>query len=541
MEKHATRWAASLALLLPVILFYLAECLRGDGRTFTGFIQADQPSYMADARAYFQGGFHLFYGNPYSPDPDTPRIYFQIHLLLLGIFQRLTGWDPGVVYVLFGFVAGVVCIRVAMALYEELAGLRSTADWLGLVLFIWGGGVLELMGLACHVLAPGGGGIFTDVLAFDPMEGWWFLNVGRNLVYPTESYYHALAFGLILVTLRGNFRAAIALGLVLALSHPFTGLEMLLAVTVWGGVESMVLKNRAVPFLFAGTMAYLVFVHLLYYVVVLNMFTEHRVVFAQWSLAWTESALTALGADFLVGLLAFWAVRSRELAREVFSQPGARLLAAWFVVALILVHHDLFFPPKQPLHFTHGYTWAALFLLGAKPLRRLLESILAWRAGVRRWAALALIFGLGLSDNVLWFGFQATASLTTRWGWFPGHAFALDAADRDLFRWLRDRPEPHTEVLICTDPSRFMVYLGITYTDYRGWAPHNATTPYAVLRKREVTDFIEKGTPAPGWKGKAIMLILPKSQTEAAARYGVAASQPLFENSEYRAYRIEYR
>src|ERR1700677_1648254 len=123
VRRGAVRWAASLALFLPVILFYLCECWRGDGRRFSGFIQYDQPSYMADARAYFQGGFHLFYGNPYSADPDTPRIYFQIHLLLLGLVQKVTGWDPGFVYVLFGLVAGLACIRVAIALYEDVAGL----------------------------------------------------------------------------------------------------------------------------------------------------------------------------------------------------------------------------------------------------------------------------------------------------------------------------------------------------------------------------------------------------------------------------------
>ena len=233
-RRGAVRWAASLALFLPVIVFYLCELLRGDGRSFTGFIQYDQPSYMADARAFFSGGFHLFYGNPYSPNPDTPRIYFQIHLLLLGLVQKVTGWDPGVVYVLFGFWAGLVCVRVAMALYEEVAGLRSRADWLELVLFVWGGGILELMGLGYHAVTQGTS-LFKDVFAFDPADGWWFLNLGRNLVYPTEAYYHALALGLILVTLRGNFRAAMALGILLMLSHPFTGLQMLLVVAVWGG------------------------------------------------------------------------------------------------------------------------------------------------------------------------------------------------------------------------------------------------------------------------------------------------------------------
>ena len=511
-HQRARRWAASLALFLPVIALYVCEYLRGDGRCFTGFIQYDQASYMANARAYFDGGFHLFYGNPYSPDPNTPRIYFQIQLLLLGFVQKVTGWDPGVVYVLFGFVAGVICIRVAMALYEDVAGLRTRVDWLGLVLFIWGGGILELMGLGSRSL-----------FAFDPAGGWWLLNLGRNLVYPTEAYYHALALGLILVARRGNFRAALALGILLMLSHPFTGLQMLLVVTVWAGLESVLLKNRAVPFLFAATMAYLVFLHLLYYVVLLNMFEEHRVIFAQWSLAWTESALTAFGADILVGLLAIWTMRTRAF----FSQPGTRLLAVWFVVSILLAHHDLLFPPKQPLHFTHGYSWCALFLLGVGPLRRLLETILSWRI---RWAAMALLLGLAFSDNAIWLGFQGT---------HLEPALTLDQSDRELFRWLNQRPEPHTELLLSRNSRLPLTFLAMTYTDYRGWAAHYATTPYALEHTREVDDFFNMGKPSPGWSGKAVLVILSKSELSQPIKES-SWGEPIFQNTDYEVYRIDY-
>ena len=108
------------------------------GTTFTGFIQYDQPYYMADARKFFDGGFHFLYGNPFSPDPGTPAIYFQIHLFVLGWIEAVTGCDPGVLYVIFGFVAALACVRVALALYEQVGGLGTPTQWVGLVLFIWG-------------------------------------------------------------------------------------------------------------------------------------------------------------------------------------------------------------------------------------------------------------------------------------------------------------------------------------------------------------------------------------------------------------------
>jgi len=514
VRHRALRWTVCVALFLPVIALYLCEYARGG---FTGFIQYDQASYMADARAFFQGGFHPFYGNPYSPDPNTPRIYFQIQFLVLGLVQKATGWDPGLIYVLFGLVAGVICIRVAMALYEDVAGLRTTVDWLGLVLFIWGGGILELMGLACH-----------QPLAFDPAGGWWFLNLGRNLVYPTEAYYHALALGLILVTRRGQFRAAIALGIVLLLSHPFTGLQMLLVVTVWAGIESVLLRNRAVPFLFAATMGCLVFVHLLYYVFLLNMFEEHRVIFAQWSLAWTEPLLTSVGADLLVGLLALWAILTR--GRELLAQPGARLLAAWFVVAIALAHHDLIFPPKQPLHFTHGYSWCALFLLGVGPLRRTLETVLSWRMPARVMM-MAFLFALAFSDNLIWLSLQIAV---------PNHSLRLNDADRDLLRWLTQRPQPHIELLVSTNSNPPLTFLAMTYTDYRGWAAHYATTPHALERSRQVDEFFKLGQPVPEWSGKSLLILLQKSEIPKTA-IGTSWGQPIFQNQNYQAYRIDYR
>jgi hypothetical protein len=538
-RESALRWAASVALMLPVIVLYAAEYLRGDG--FTGFIQYDQPSYMADARKYFDGGFHLFYGNPFSPNPDTPAIYFQIHLFVLGLIEKVTGWDPGAVYVLFGFAAALACIRVAMALYEEVAGLRTTAERIGLVLFIWGGGMLALMGLAYHAI-PGHGGLVSDLFRFDPDGGWWFLNLGRNLVFPTEAYYHALALGAILTAMRRNFRGTLALGFLLLLSHPFTGLQFLLILGVWAVGESLVLRNRAVPFLFAGTITFLLFLHLFYYVVLLNLFPEHRALFAQWSLAWNEPAVTALGADILVGLPAIWAVRNGKLARDVLSHPAKRLIVTWFVIALLLAHHDLLFRPRQPLHFTHGYTWIALFLLGAGPLVRLIESALGRKRALFRACAVGLILAVGFSDNLAWFGLQIAGALTPRWGAMslPDDAFVTDPSEREVFRWLMQRPEPHTELLVATDPDSTVPYLATVYTDYRGWYTHLASTPLAAQRRQEVFDYVRTGTIAPGWKGRSLLLIASRSAADRPAdvsRWGAV----LFENKAYRIFRVDIR
>src|ERR1700677_5134191 len=395
------RWLVSLALLLPVILLYAANYLRDDGSSFTGFIQYDQSSYMADARKSFDGGFHFLYSNPFSPDAHSPGIYFHAHLFVLGLIRALTGADPGTIYVIFGFFAALVAVRVAMALYEEVAGLESTAQWMGLVVFIWGGGVLAITGLLFH-LARGSGWheTVTDLFHFDPGEGWWFLNFGRNLVFPTEAYYHALAFGAVLAAMERRFRISLWLAVLLSFSHPFTGLEFPLILVAWCGVEAIATGKRSIPFAYGTLLICVLAFHLFYNLGLLNLFPEHVEVFRQWSLPWNVPLSAWLPADLLVGGLALWALSTQF--KKMMAMPANRLLLTWFVVAFILSHHDLILQPRQPLHFERGYVWTPLFFLGIQPLLGLLRSVLGIRNASLRFSTAALILLFLLSDNIAW-------------------------------------------------------------------------------------------------------------------------------------------
>jgi hypothetical protein len=513
VSPGALRWWVSLALLLPVIALYACEYGRGDGTSFTGFIQYDQPYYMANARKFFDGGFHFLYGNPFSPDPHTAAIYFQVHLFALGLVQAVTGCDPGLLYVIFGFVAALVCIRVAIALYEQVAGLGSPAQWAGLVLFLWGGGVLALTGMAYHLFSGSSAETTaTDLFHFDPAQGWWFLNLGRNLVFPTEAYYHALALGVVLMAMRSNFRVALWLALLLSLSHPFTGLQFLLILLAWSGWEIIFLKNRAIPFTFPAMLFALLFFHLAYNVYLLNLFPEHRALFLQWSLAWTEPVSAVIPADILVGFFAWRAMRTWKLAVALFSSPANRLLLAWFVVSFVLVHHDLLATPRQPLHFSRGYTWIPLFLLGVQPLLGMLENCFSMGNRLLRLAALGTVFFIGLSDNLAWFGLHAAMAVAPRFGItrLGEDGFRLTSSDRDLYQGLMKRSGGHDELLVTPDQYSSRIYLAMVYTDYRAWFSHYASTPFASMRRQEVVDYFQTGKLPSGWQGRSILLILPK-------------------------------
>ena len=70
---------------------------------------------------------------------------------------------------------------------------------------------------------------------------------------------------------------------------------------------------------------------------------------------------------------------------------------------------------------------------------------------------------------------------------------------------------PHDALLITPDADTSVVYLAMTYTDYRGWYSHYDVTPFAGQRRRELADFFQTGAVPSRWQGRTLLLILPKA------------------------------
>ncbi len=98
---------------------------------------------------------------------------------------------------------------------KSSVGIRF-AKKLGLVCFFWGGGVLSLLGLAIGHFT--GTPFAKAALLFDPADGWWTLNFGRNLVLPTEAYYHGVFLLAILMLSRKRTGWTLALAALLSIS-----------------------------------------------------------------------------------------------------------------------------------------------------------------------------------------------------------------------------------------------------------------------------------------------------------------------------------
>lgn len=229
-----------------------------------------------------------------------------------------------------------------------------------------GGGLLTLAGLV-YCVASGSG--IREIFRFDPAEGWWFLNLGRNLVYPVEAFYHVLFLACILMVVRERYAAALGAAALLSLNHPFSGVQLLLVLLAWAAVERAFIRNARVPSYFLWGVGVALGAHLGYYMGYLNTFPEHRALFEQWKgTNWLLQADSFVPAYALVAATAFWRARRSDLAGRVFQAPRNRLFLVWFLVSFGLANHEFAIDSIQPVHFTRGYIWIPLFLLGAPAL-----------------------------------------------------------------------------------------------------------------------------------------------------------------------------
>ncbi|MBV8232760.1 MAG: hypothetical protein JO329_22485 [Planctomycetaceae bacterium] len=538
---------------------YLVHLLPTPGWRPTGFIQPDMASYMANAREHFDNDrFQLLYGNPFSPSYETRSIYFQPMTLVLGLAWRLSGRDPGLVFTMFGVLAAWSCARVAVALYREVVGLEAWPHWLGLLVFFWGGGLLVLAGLA-HSLVTRGTLDQLDLFAFDPGDGWWFLSFGRNLIFPTEALYHALFIGSILCICKRRLRRAAVLALLTSISHPFTGAELLAILVAWAFLEVEFLRSRVIPRRFLVTLVGILAFHGAYYLVFLRGFDEHRQLMEAWKIPWLLEASSFVPAYILVGSLATWSFRRYPLARRYFATPRNRLFLVWFLVAFAMANHEFAIRPIQPLHFTRGYEWMALFLMGANTLITLFAA-LPRRLGIGPGAlGITLLVAILVLDNALWLarfpqialrfgrreqealcvqsptGFRFSAGKGDLLHWT---GFRISSDMDDLFEWMSG-PENRGSLLLTRDP--YLGYLASVYTPLRSWVGHVFNTPNFPVRMAEVEDLFREGKIKDYWAGRTVLILfdrgsMPGQEPDWLKQRG---SQQAFRNDSFQVFRIK--
>lgn len=442
----------------------------------TGFIQADMPYYSANGRAVFERGNGGLYPNAYDPDPAAPVIYFHWFVWLLGFGIVKLGLDPGFQFVALGTTSAILCAWVTLRLVRSVLPESQLLRLLYLAT-MWGGGLFCLAAAAQNARA--GLPLLHDLFRHDPAGGDWCLNWGRNLIYPTEATYHLLMALCWLGLIECRWLAALGSGVALAATQPFTGLQALFILGAWSGLR-LVSNPSATRLVRCLAVAAALAAFAGYYGLYLESFPQHRALRQEWSLDWSLTARAeilgyGLGASLALG---------RVIADQGRIGRTGCVLATAFLVSFLLVNHDRFVAPRQPLHFTRGYVWMPLWLLALPLVQRTLVRLRTQMPA----PVFAGVVGLGaavlVSDNV--------AFVAGRWR-APHQGFYLSSAERDLFARL-DR-QALTGVLLCPDGK--VSYLSAVYTPMRPFGGHPFLTPDYARRLDEMRAFFEHAQGGP--------------------------------------------
>ena len=456
-DFNAPKIFALLAVSLIPFLAIPAAHVLSDPSTATGFFHYELPYYVANGRAAFERGNGLFYPNPYDSSADAPQIYAHWLPWLFGFATSVLGFDPGDVILLFTVAAAVLFAFATRHLINwRISDPKLQAA--GFLLAMWGGGLFAIAGVAFAG--------FSNALRYDPGDGMWFLNWGRNALFPTEAIYHSLVAFCWVAELRERRFAANIFLLLLATTHPWSGLELLLTINLWRGLQWLKFRDgdSLQQLIFSATV---LFIFLGYYKIWLPSFPSHAELQNVWELDWSVSWLTAGLAwlPLLIPALIHVASRVRE---SDFSNPDQFLVCA-FTVAAGLALHDRIIKPVQPIHFTRGYVWMPLFLLAVPTFatwwQQLVRSQPTWNG---RRAIAALCVAVFVFDNFAFSLIQTRKQLS-------GDGFHLTHHKRALLLELEQHAATSRSVVLTE--SQQLNYLLPAYANARPWLGHLFNTP----------------------------------------------------------------
>lgn len=469
--KRAGNVTLLLIAVLPFWVIPIAHVV-SDRETATGFFSYELPYYVANGRAAFERGNGVLYPNPYDPSVDSPSIYVHWLPWIFGYCTAKAGCDPGALILVATFLASIGLawttrrfVQYRMATVSEAGSANAV-----FLLAMWGGGLLAVAGSLVGFAF--GTSWFESVLRYDPGSGLWFLNWGRNAVFPTEAVYHCIAVMCWLFEIRERRTAANVALLLLATTHPWSGLELLLTINLWRTVRLLNDRNTVAVVQLAVSGG-LLLAFLGYYKVWLPTFPQHAELQNVWELNWSVAWTSAAMAYLPVVIPAFLTVRS-HIQLRTFNRTEQFLVCA-FCVAAGLAFHDRLIKPVQPIHFTRGYVWMPLFLLAIPKFLQWWRD--AWQHSTAARAMIVLCLVLFVSDNLTFSIVHARRHMALTEGLY------LDPAEQLLCEELHISDSTASRIVM--SESATLNYMLPAYANVRPWLGHKFNTPKFPGRERK--------------------------------------------------------
>ncbi len=444
----------------------------------TWFYTYDMPYYLANARQYVDGEYNgLFFVNPYDYADSSPAIYFQPVTYLFGVLLNLDWVNPGLAFAVFGILMSLAGFYVLQYLLDEYYKIDGILRIYLLCLTAWGGGILVISSIVYSFLRLPG----IELFLFEPSEGWWGMNLGRNFILPTEAFYHVIVLLIYFSILRKYHYTTLILTLLLAISHPFTGIQYSLITLVWICIERFIVHDKGINRLKIALYTTPLLFCIMYYLVYLPSFPSHQVIMNQWQLNWKVPWETMLGAYTPVALLALIAMTGNKSGTTFLQNPFNRFLLVCILINITLVNHELFVSkPIQPAHFTHGHLWTPLFLLSLPLIVKTVNIIKDKKNNITAILAAGLFGTIFLSDNFFWIYKQYSEP-------YKEHMLTVDQTE--IINYLNTRTD--NPVVISNDFN--FGYLSTAYTSVSPYFGHKFNTPFAKKKFEELSRQFKTG------------------------------------------------
>ncbi|MBX7247324.1 MAG: hypothetical protein K1X53_17655 [Candidatus Sumerlaeaceae bacterium] len=328
----------------------------------------DQFVYMSLARAIWRSPNGFTYEYPFQLFWPAPAVMLQFPLVLVAWMGRLFGLPMG-----FELARILGCAGTGAALGAMAARLCPAGSWRRwfCVLTLLGGGWFAwiAVGHAFRISGPGGLTEWWEYMPYAMGQLYsWLPFVFQNIVYPMEPLYHAIVLGGLALLILGRPGLALAVGLAVWFSHPFSAAVLSSAAMLYWFLRLIISRCQGKP---AGLhlggvcivqlIAWILIsaIGLAYYRIFLEQWPIYRALNAQHQVA-SVSPLTpwqavGLFGPFLPALL--WSVASPSGRRHVWHHPGWAVLGSLAVAQAALLFHGALLRTEatQPFHFNRGY------------------------------------------------------------------------------------------------------------------------------------------------------------------------------------------
>lgn len=451
----------ALLLLIPVIFYYSMHFLHpriNPNHIATGFIQYDQPSYVANSLEYKKSeNWHIAFSMPYLETHQKEPIYFFPQLFLIGNLAKISPFSPTAIFLVFGFVFAYLGILKIIQLIELVAPQANKSHLRLLqILAVWGGGFLFLPGIVYTLISSNGDIAWSikNCFLFDPGDGFWMLNMGRNFIYPMEALYHYLFVSVIISIYKKNYLKSSLIASILVFCHPFTGTIIAGSLGLFLFIQTLksFTKQNIIPLSIISSSYLIVIIYNFYW---LPKNPAHNQLLKQWQIDWSAKPYQFLLAYLLVLIPAIFAIKKTSLK----NNPIITFLLSWLFVNLLLENHQYFInPAHQPLHFSHGYVWLCLFLLAVPVLLRLFQN-------TRISLKIALI-SLLLLDNASWFTLYGAKQLIN------GDVF-ITKQEQQVLTFISNQHNKNSII----SPYDKLGYFNIVYNNNPSYTSHRFNTP----------------------------------------------------------------